>query len=182
MEVSTDWYVTIEHWRSSSIRVIFIDYQTSKLQCNYQSYIQMDSIGDAQGFSGKAPITLSRGFSVETLTGVIPSQKTKLNRSISAMEDRIPRWLQHCHKTCYEKGDCHGRWACMFWEIISLWGCNLQMGGLIYDNVLWILSSQNTSIYSIDTALQSLHFTTYNIPYLLLKSLLKCNLSSSLRL
>jgi len=35
LEVSTDWYVTIEHWRSSSIEVIFVDYQTSKLQCNY---------------------------------------------------------------------------------------------------------------------------------------------------
>ena len=33
--VSTDWYVTVKHWRSSLIRVIFIDYQTSKLQCNY---------------------------------------------------------------------------------------------------------------------------------------------------
>jgi len=30
----------------------------------------MDIIEDAQGFSGKAPITLSRGFSVKTLTGV----------------------------------------------------------------------------------------------------------------
>jgi len=46
----------------------------------------MDSIGDAQGFSGKTPITPSRGFSVETLTGVTLSWKTKLNRSISAME------------------------------------------------------------------------------------------------
>ena len=53
----------------------------------------MDSIGDAQGFSGKTPITLSRGFSVETLTGVTPSWKTELNRSISAMEDGIPRGL-----------------------------------------------------------------------------------------
>ena len=35
MEVSADWYVAVEHWRSSSIRVIFINYQTSKLQCNY---------------------------------------------------------------------------------------------------------------------------------------------------
>ena len=33
----------------------------------------MDSIGDAWGFSGKIPIILSRGFSVETLTGVTPS-------------------------------------------------------------------------------------------------------------
>jgi len=29
------WCVAIEHWGSSSIRVIFVDYQTSKLQCNY---------------------------------------------------------------------------------------------------------------------------------------------------
>ena len=70
MGVSADWCVTIEHWRLSSIRVIFIDYQTSELQYNYQSYIQTDIIGDAQGFSGKISITLSRGFSVETLTGV----------------------------------------------------------------------------------------------------------------
>ena len=35
IEVSTNWYITIEYQRSSSIRVIFIDYQTSKLQCNY---------------------------------------------------------------------------------------------------------------------------------------------------
>ena len=70
MEVSIDWYVTIEHWRSSSIRVIFVDYQTSELQCNYQSYIQGDNIRDAQGFSIIAPIALSRGFSGETLTGV----------------------------------------------------------------------------------------------------------------
>ena len=31
VEVSTDWYVAIEHWRLSSIKVIFVDYQTSKL-------------------------------------------------------------------------------------------------------------------------------------------------------
>ena len=35
IRVSADWYVTIEHQRSSSIRVIFIDYHTSELQCNY---------------------------------------------------------------------------------------------------------------------------------------------------
>jgi len=29
------WCVAIEHWRLSSIRIIFVDYQTSKLQCNY---------------------------------------------------------------------------------------------------------------------------------------------------
>ena len=50
----------------------------------------MDSIGDAQGFSGKTSITLSRDFSVKTLTGITLSWKTELNKSISAMENRIP--------------------------------------------------------------------------------------------
>jgi len=75
----------------------------------------MDSIGDAQGFSGKTPITPSGGFSVETLIGVTLSWKTELNRSIPTMEDRIPGGLQHDHKMCCEKGGRHGRWACMFW-------------------------------------------------------------------
>ena len=35
IEVSTDWCITVEHWRLSSIEVIFVNYQTSKLQCNY---------------------------------------------------------------------------------------------------------------------------------------------------
>ena len=110
------WYVTVEHQKSSSIRIIFIDYQTSELQSNYKSYIQTDIIGDAWGFSGKAPITPSGGFSVETLTGVTPSWKTKLNRSISTMEDRIPRGLQHRHKMCCEKGGHRGRRACIIWR------------------------------------------------------------------
>jgi len=73
----------------------------------------MECIGDAWGFIGKTPIIPSGGFSVETLTGVTPSWKTELNRSISAMEDRIPGWLQHCHKTCCEKGGHCGRQVCM---------------------------------------------------------------------
>jgi len=64
----------------------------------------MDSIKDAWGFSGKTSITPSGCFSVETLTGVTPSWKTKLNRSISAVEDRISEWLQYCHKMCCKKG------------------------------------------------------------------------------
>ena len=69
----------------------------------------MNSIGDAWDFSGKTPITPSRGFSVEILTGVTPSWSTELNRSISAMEDRIPGWLQHYYKTCCEKGGHCGK-------------------------------------------------------------------------
>jgi len=64
----------------------------------------MDIIGNAWGFSGKAPITPSRDFSVETLTGVTLSWKTELNRSISAIEDGIPGGLQHHYKMCCEKG------------------------------------------------------------------------------
>ena len=35
IEVSADWCVAIEHWELSLIKVIFVDYQTSKLQYNY---------------------------------------------------------------------------------------------------------------------------------------------------
>jgi len=52
----------------------------------------------------KTPIAPSRGFSIETLTGVTLSWKTELNRSISAMEDRISGGLQHRYETCCEKG------------------------------------------------------------------------------
>ena len=76
----------------------------------------MDSIGDAWGFSGETPTTLSEGFSVEILTGVTPLWKTELNRSISTMEDGIPRYLQHCYKTCCKKGGHHERQACMIWR------------------------------------------------------------------
>ena len=73
----------------------------------------MDSIRDAQSFSGKTPTTLSGGFSVETLTGVTLSWKTKLNRSIFTVEDGIPGWLQHYHKTCCKKGGhCRSRLVC----------------------------------------------------------------------
>ena len=54
------------------------------------------------------PIALSGGFSVETLTGVTPSWKTELNRSISIMEDGIPGRLQHRHETCCKKGGLVG--------------------------------------------------------------------------
>jgi len=33
--MSTDWGIAIKHWKSSLIRVIFVNYQTSKLQYNY---------------------------------------------------------------------------------------------------------------------------------------------------
>jgi len=61
----------------------------------------------------KTPIAPSGGFSVETLTGVTPSWKTELNRSISAMEDRISGGLQHRYETCCKKGSHCRRQACM---------------------------------------------------------------------
>ena len=73
----------------------------------------MLTIRDTWGFSSIAPIILSGGFSVETLTGVTPSLKTKSNRSISAIEDGIPKWLQHCYKTYYEKNGYCERQACI---------------------------------------------------------------------
>jgi len=76
----------------------------------------MEGIEDAWVFSGNISITPSRGFSIETLTGVTPSWKTKLNRSISTMEDRIPGGLQHCHKMYCRKGSHYRRWACMIWR------------------------------------------------------------------
>ena len=35
MEVNTNSCVIVKYWRLSSIRAIFVDYQTSKLQYNY---------------------------------------------------------------------------------------------------------------------------------------------------
>ena len=78
----------------------------------------MLTIGDTQSFSGIAPITLSRGFSIETLTGVTPSWKMEyldscntvircVARKVAAVEDKL--------------------------VVISLQGCNFQMGGLVYD-------------------------------------------------
>jgi len=74
----------------------------------------MDSIGDVWSFSSKIPITSSEGFSVSTLTEVTPLWKTKLNRSISVVKDKISRWLQHYYKICYKKNSHCERQACMF--------------------------------------------------------------------
>jgi len=70
MRVISDWHVIIEYWILSSIRVIFVDYQTSELQYNYYSYIQGRTIGDAQIFSNIASIALSGGFSGKILIEV----------------------------------------------------------------------------------------------------------------
>ena len=51
----------------------------------------MESIGDAQGFSGKTPIAPSRGFSVETLTGATLSWKTEYPEGCSTAIRRVAR-------------------------------------------------------------------------------------------
>ena len=96
-------------------------------------------IGDARGFSGKTSIAPSRGFSVETLTGATPSWKTELNRSISAVEDGIPGGLQHCHKTCCEKGGHHGRRAYRVQRWHHRGNVVFQTGGLVYDKYIYYL-------------------------------------------
>ena len=90
-------------------------------------------IGDARGFSGKTPIALSGGFSVEILTGATLSWKTELNRSISAVEDGIPRGLQHCHNTCCEKGGHRGRRAYRVQRWHHREDVVFRTGGLAYD-------------------------------------------------
>jgi len=81
--------------------------------------MQTDNIGNAWGFSGKTPITPSRGFSVETLTGVTPSWKTKLNKSIPAVEDGIPGGLQYYHRHVARKvAAVEGRLVCFRGDII----------------------------------------------------------------
>ena len=113
--------------------------------------MQTDSIGDAWGFSGKTPISPSKGFSVEILIEVTLSWKTESNRSISAVEDRIPGWLQHCHKTMLRERWPPWKAGLYNLEMISPWGCNFWMSGLAYNtttiyNNRSILMCQN-SVY-----------------------------------
>ena len=95
----------------------------------------MESIGDARSFSSNIPITPSGSFSVETLTGLTPSWKTELNRSISVMEDGIPGGLQHRYETCCEKGGCRRRQACICQRWHHYRDVVFQTGGLVYDTV-----------------------------------------------
>ena len=81
------------------------------------------------------PIAPSGGFSVETLTGVTPSWKTELNRSISVMEDGIPRRLQHRHETCCKKGGRRGRRACRVQRWHHRGDVVFRTGGLVYDTI-----------------------------------------------
>ena len=67
IEMSTNEYITIKHQRLSLMRVIFVDYQTSELQCNYQSYIQVD-IEDTWNFSGYLPYILQTMVCVHIIT------------------------------------------------------------------------------------------------------------------
>jgi len=94
----------------------------------------------------KSTINDLDSFSVETLTGATLSWKTELNRSISAMEDGISRRLQHCHKTCCEKGGHHGRQACMVQRWHHRGDVVFQIGGLAYDKQIRYSSSYIISL------------------------------------
>jgi len=69
------------------------------------------------------------------------------------VKDGIPRWLQHCYKTCYKKDGCHERWACM----ITLQKYNFQMGGLVCDVTVLSENTDSTrsSITKITRALRN---------------------------
>jgi len=105
-------------------------------------------------------------FSVKTLTGVTPSWKTELNRSITTVEDGIPRGLQYHHKTCYEKGGCHRRWACIIWrwfyhgDIISR-QVNLYMTTL---QIIWMVCNAFWS-YKYSYSLSVIHEQYFLWPF-----------------
>jgi len=73
----------------------------------------MESIGDARGFIGKTPITLSGGFSVETLTGVTPSRKIE--------------YLDDCSTAIRHVARKVGLYVL---EVTLLWGCSFWTSGL----------------------------------------------------
>ena len=51
------------------------------------------------------------------------------------MEDGISGGLQHCHKTCCEKGGCHGRQACRVQRWHHCRDVIFRTGGLVYDSI-----------------------------------------------
>ena len=67
-------------------------------------------------FSSKAPITLSGGFSVETLTGVSLPWKTEYPDDCSTVGRYVVRKVGLYNL-----------------KMISLWGCNFWIDGLAYD-------------------------------------------------
>ena len=135
--------------RSSSIRIIFINYQTSKLQYNYQSYIQVRNIGDVQGFSSIAPIILSRDFSSETLMRIRQEDSAIKNqvrqkyfyygrqdiqivvlllwrhvvKRIAIMEDELLLWML---RRPYHHRNVFSKQIDLVYDSISLLGLSLQ--------------------------------------------------------
>ena len=74
--------------------------------------------------------------------------KTKSNRSISIIEDGIPRWLHHCYEVCCKKGGHYGRQACIVdifgkqyhcVDVFSEW-VDLYMISSIKDNITTSIS------------------------------------------
>jgi len=86
----------------------------------------MESIKDAQGFISKIPITLSRGFSVETLTGVSPPWKTKYPEGCSTTIRRVVRKV-----------------GLYVLEVVSPWRCSFQTSGLAYNIIIIHTNNQD---------------------------------------
>ena len=74
------------------------------------------------------------------------------------MEDGIPRGLQHCHKTCCEKGGRHGRRACMIWRWHHRGDVVFWTGGLVYDTHNTIISADLACLFVIHV------FSKHGIP------------------
>ena len=134
------WTLEIEFNESLSLSIIRLANYNVTTSLIYKT----DSLGDAQGFSGKTPITPSGSFSIEILTGVTLSWRTELDRSIHTMEDRIPGRLQHRHEMCCKKGGHYGRWAYMIWRWLHCgdifpdeWTCIWHCLRVLRNDSLW---------------------------------------------
>ena len=77
------------------------------------------------------------------------------------MEDGIPRGLQHCHKTCCEKGGCHGRWACMVQRWHHYGDVVFWTGGLVYDTLKLKFITSRLFSSSISHYLLTISTTNY---------------------
>ena len=96
----------------------------------------------SQGYS-TSPLISESILWTSTLVWTAPD-----NRSISAVEDRILRWLQHCYKTCYKKDGHHQRQAC----IIGRWyhyGDVISEQMNLYMTILYSLFPQECLTYSL---------------------------------
>ena len=70
------------------------------------------------------------------------------------MEDGIPGGLQHCHKTCCEKGGCHGRRTCRVQRWHHRRDVVFRTGGLAYDSY----SKPTTIVNKVCISVKSIYY------------------------